>query len=154
MIVGIIKRFIIMRIVFITCFAIANFIMNLILIDKVDTQQFGQYETVATDITYKLSSGKETNIIFGTESVKIVDSYRLNRKERIEVLCFISYCFEQKNIDCSRTIQNLEGEVITHNLLYELRYKTDSTKDTDLDYIKDKRWYVNTATIIMQILGL
>lgn len=143
-----------MRIVLIICLSVTNFIINLVLINKVDTQQFGQYEFAASDITYKLSSGKETNIIFGTDTVKIVDSYRLNRKERIEVLCFISHCLKQKNIDCSRTIQNLEGEVITHNLLYEIGYKTESTKDTDLDYTKDKRWYVNTATIIMQILGI
>lgn len=128
--------------------------INVVLINTLNEREFVNYDIGGTNITYKHTTGKETNIIFGEESVKVVDSYTLNRKERLEVLCFIRYCLKEKDIDCNRTVQNTEGEMITHNFLYKLGYKPISTKDTDLDYVKDKRWYVNTATIIMQILGL
>lgn len=128
--------------------------INAVLISAVNEREFVNYDIGKMNITYKHTTGKETNIIFGEESVKVVDSYTLNRKERLEVLCFIRYCLKEKKIDCSRTVQNTEGEMITHNLLYRLGYKPISTKDTDLDYVRDKRWYVNTATVIMQILGL
>ena len=138
----------------IVCFSLVNFIVNIVMINGTDKQGFRAYDTTKNEITYKHTLGKDTKIIFGDESVKIVDSHELNRKERLEILCFIVYCFKEKEIPCSRTIQNLEGELITHNLLYKVHYKRDNTQDADLDYTKDKRWYVNTTTIIMQILGL
>lgn len=143
-----------MGIVLITASCIVNFIINAVFISMVNERNFERYDMSKTDITYKHTTGKETNIIFGEESVKVGDSYTLNRKERLEILCFIRYCLKEKDIDCNRTVQNMEGEMITHNLLYKLGYKPISTKDTDIDYKKDKRWYVNTATVVMQILGL
>lgn len=138
----------------ITAFCIANFMINVGLINAVNKRDFVNCDISKADITYKQTTGKEIKIIFGEESVKVVDSYTLNRKERFEVLCFIRYCLKEKEMDCSRTVQNMEGEMITHNLLYKFGYKPISTMDTDLDYVRDKRWYVNTATVIMQILGL
>lgn len=128
--------------------------INVVLINTVNEREFVNYDISKADITYKHTTGKEVKIIFGEESVQVVDSYTLNRKERLDVLCFIRYCLKEKEIDCNRTIQNMEGEMITHNFLYKLGYKPRNTKDTDLDYVKDKRWYVNVATVIMQILGL
>lgn len=128
--------------------------INVGLISMVSERDFSNYDISKADITYKHTTGKEVKIIFGEESVQVVDSYTLNRKERLDVLCFIRYCLKEKEIDCNRTVQNMEGEMITHNFLCKLGYKPISTKDTDLDYLKDKRWYVNTATVIMQFLGL
>lgn len=105
-------------------------------------------------VTYCLSNGKQINIYFSDEAAKIIDSYELSRNERIETVCFIKYYFKEKGIVCTRTVQNLEAEWAMHNFLYRINYQIESTKDADLDYIQDKRWYVNAATIVMQILGV
>lgn len=136
------------------CFSVVNFIVNLCLLDKVDKQNFENYDASKSKITYRLDSGEKIEIGFGKESVQIVDSYRLNRTERIEILCFISYCLEKKEIECVRTIQNLEGELIAHNLLYHLNYQTAHTQSADLDYREDCRWYVRATTTAMQIFGV
>lgn len=138
----------------IACCSIGNFIINQILIGDISQKGHETYQTEQNVITYSLSCGKEIEIYFFDESVRINESYCLSRSERLEVLCFIVYCCEQKGIACSRTIQSLEAEWIMHNLLYRINYKTESTKDVDLEYIRDKRWYVNATTIMMQILGL
>jgi len=135
-------------------FTLVNFIVNLHIIQEFKGQAYSDYNTDTEIITYKLQSGKEKDIRFGETAVVIVDSTDLTRKERIEVLCFISHCLKEKGIACTRTIQNMEGELVLHTFLCRINYKTDQTKDTDLEYTKDRRWYINAATTVMQILGL
>lgn len=136
------------------CFSITNFILNLQQINKVNERKYDYHLPNQNMVTYCLSNGKQINIYFSDEAAKIIDSYELSRDERIETVCFIKYYFKEKGIVCTRTVQNLEAEWAMHNFLYRINYQIESTKDADLDYIQDKRWYVNAATIVMQILGV
>ena len=151
---GIIRNIIRIGLVIVFCFSVVNFIVNLYLLDEIDKQNFKNYATSKSEITYRLVSGKEIKIKFGNESVQIVNSYCLNRIERIETLCFVSYCLDEKEILYTRTIQNLEGELIAHNFLYKLNYQPTHTQSADLEYIEDYRWYGRTITTVMQILGV
>lgn len=135
-------------------FTLVNFIVNLHIIQGFKGQAYSDYDTGSETITYKLQSGKEKDIRFGETAVVIVDSKNLTRKERFEILCFVSYCLKEKGIPCTRTIQNMEGELVLHTFLCRINYKSNQTEDTDLEYTKDRRWYVNAATTVMQILGL
>lgn len=133
---------------------LVNFIVNLHIIQTFKGQAYSDYDTGSETITYKLQSGKEKTIRFGESTFVIVGSRDLTKKERFEILCFVSHCLKEKGIPCTRTIQNMEGELVLHTFLCRLNYKTDSTENADLDYAKDRRWYVNAATTVMQILGL
>ncbi len=53
-----------------------------------------------------------------------------------------------------RSINNLEAELKLHAVLYELGVSKESTRDADLEYREDNRWYVRSATMFFQILGI
>lgn len=101
--------------------------------------------------TYQISNGKNVEVIYYSESLKIKDCYKLDRKERWELLTQI-YSDAGKNFD--RTIMNAEGELAAHCYLYRLGIKKASTMDADLEYKCDDRWYVRFASALLQILGV
>ena len=105
-------------------------------------------------IDSKLKTDNVVELVFDEDSVKIVDSYRLSYDERFEVLSFIKSYLNVKGIKNCRTIQNYEGELYFHSLSYNLGFIKESSKDADLEYQSDSRWYVRYASIVLQILGL
>ena len=52
-----------------------------------------------------------------------------------------------------REYDNMSAEWLGHNICYTLHIKRDSTRDVDLDYIKDSRWYVRAGAKALEILG-
>lgn len=109
--------------------------------------------TMAETTTYTLRTGKEVEVEFNRDSLKIKDCYLLGRQERLELLAYIktNEIVEEK---CRRTIGNLEGELVAHAYLYDLGIKKASTVDADLEYIEDPRWYVRFLTGMFQLLGV
>ena len=63
----------------------------------------------------------------------------------------INYANENE-IEIKRDIGKLEGEWYIHNVCYNLGIERGSTKDADLDFVQDARWYVNFATDVASLL--
>ena len=88
---------------------------------------------------------------FSTSNVKIKDSHKLNLTEIKAVVKYIRKYCNNKNISITRKDKELCGEIILHKWLYKIGYKRINTKDCDLDFMSDKRWYVN---ILSKLIGL
>lgn len=101
--------------------------------------------------TYQVSNGKNVEVIYFSESLKIKDCYKLSREERWKLLTQI-YSDAGKSFD--RTIMNVEGELAAHCYLYHFGIEKASTVDADLEYKSDDRWYVRLVSAILQILGV
>lgn len=86
--------------------------------------------------------------------MKIVDCYRLNRSERLETLHHAYSSLDVLGITTKRTIHSMEGELAAHAYLYDWGIEKASTKDADLDYMKDPRWHVRFVSAMLQILGV
>ena len=102
------------------------------------------------NVRFKLKSGKEITIQFGEKSAKVYNSYTANSKEEVkEIVLFIRWYAEQKGYEVVQAYTDMCGEYRLHNLIYWLGYKREQTGDSDLDYEKDKRWYVNGISKII-----
>lgn len=129
-----------------------NFIKECIVINSINNSvsKCGCFDTVS----YELADGKNVELVFDDDSVRIIDSYELNYEERLETITFIKKHLKQNGIRDLRTIQNYEGELYFHSLSYLLGICKGSSKDADLEYKSDSRIQVRVFTIIIQILGL
>lgn len=108
------------------------------------------YEEGNGNVSLTLKSGKEITIQFRDESATVYKGYTANGKaESIEIVSFIRWYAEQKGYEISQTYTEMYGEYRLHNALYRLGYKRKQTGDSDLDYEKDKRWYVNAVSKII-----
>ena len=114
------------------------------------------YENIETseNATYIVGNSKEVEVRFGEDSMKIVDCYRLNRSERLEILRYAYSSLDDLGIMMKRTIHSMEGELAAHAYLYDWGIEKASTRDADLDYAEDPRWYVRFVSAMLQILGV
>jgi hypothetical protein len=102
------------------------------------------------NVSLTLKSGKEITIRFSEKSATVYQGYTANGKaESIEIVSFIRWYVEQKGYEVVQAYTDMYGEYRLHNLLYRLGYKREQTGDSDLDYERDKRWYVNAASKII-----
>lgn len=102
-----------------------------------------------------LSDGQEIALQFGDESVKIVCSYeRGTAKDIFQTVQFVRYYATGKGYEIERDVTEMYGEVRLHNILYNFGYKRERTGDCDLDYIADRRWYVNVLSKAIGWFGL
>lgn len=96
------------------------------------------------------SDSRQIELIFNKTAVKVVRSYEIEDKSEIySVVRFICRYAAEHGIEITRENTDLYGEWKLHNLLYSMDYKRESTADADLDYIKDKRWYVNAMSKLL-----
>lgn len=86
--------------------------------------------------------------------MKVVDCYKLSKEESVEVASFIVDYLKTNNIESDRTVNNFVAEISLHSYLYKLGVEESSTKDADLEFDEDSRWYVKTGTILFQIFGI
>ena len=108
------------------------------------------YEEENGNVSLTLKSGKEIAIRFSEKSARVYDGYTANGKvESIEIVSFIRWYAEQKDYEISQSYTEMYGEYRLHNALYRLGYKRKQASDSDLDYEKDKRWYVNAVSKII-----
>lgn len=115
---------------------------------KINTADRAFFYSVQSDgsVRLDLNHGQTIDLYFSCDSAKIHDSYQIERRE--DILCIVLFVREyatEKGYAISRTNVQLYGELRLHNLLYDLGIEREHTADSDLDYMRDKRWYVNAA---------
>lgn len=77
------------------------------------------------------------------------DSYKVtSRYDRQKISMILS-----RTEGVSREYDNLSSEWLLHNVGYTLKINTESSKDVNLDYVKDSRWSVNALSKTLEILG-
>ena len=98
-------------------------------------------------------SGEEYKITFGKNAVSITDSYKIKtRADRLKVIKAIQNELRAQGLS-TRTTISMEGEWLLHNIVYQIN-GMQKAKDVDLDYEKDKRWYVAVPSEILGVTGL
>lgn len=81
-------------------------------------------------------------VVFGANSVKIVDSFRIERrKDRLTVIAAIRRESARRGFEMTRSVGDMEGEWLLHNIAYALGERRHA-QDVDIDYTGDRRWYV------------
>ncbi len=107
---------------------------------------------ILTDTTLEVS-GKQYEVIFSLSSVQIKNSYRITEKgERLAVLMAIRTELQRRGLS-TRKITSMEGEWVAHNIAYRT-WKNDAAKHVDLDYKKDRRWYVALISDLLGSMGV
>ena len=99
------------------------------------------------NVNLMLKSGQKVTIRLSEKSAMVYQGYTAKGKtESIEIVSFIRWYAEQSGYEVSQSYTEMYGEYRLHNALYRLGYKRKQTGDSDLDYGKDKRWYVNSIS--------
>lgn len=102
-----------------------------------------------------LQSGKSVDLHFCENNVEIADSYECRSIEDCyAVVLAIKGYAESHGIEIVRSNTDLVGELRLHNFLYQIGYKQNETGTADLEYICDRRWYVNVASRMIGWTGL
>ena len=103
----------------------------------------------------ELPSGTLVDLHFCHNNVKIEDSYKCKNIEDCYAVVLAIKCYAQSHdIEIVRSNTELVGELRLHNFLYRIGYKQNETGDADLEYICDRRWYVNVASRVIGWTGL
>lgn len=129
------------------------------------TQNNKIFNSTNTDFDYKeygngkvvlsLEEEKKITFIFGKNSVKVVDSYQAtSKRDSISVMMFIRYYAEKKDYVVLRSNTQIIGEYRLHNILYTFGYKREQTSDADIDFVGDRRWYVNMVSSVCGWIGI
>lgn len=108
-------------------------------------------EHIGNTVVYTTSNGNTAKITFGKSAVKIDKSYRFTKKERTEILCFIRRRLSMQGIKIS--LSDMSGEWAAHNVAYAFGVERERTADADLDYFKDKRFYVAAVSVAFGFMG-
>ena len=102
-----------------------------------------------------LPSGQIVDLHFRGNNVEVLDSYACNNIEDCYAVVLAIKSYAQSNgIEIVRPNTDLVGELRLHNFLYRIGYKQNETGDADLEYICDRRWYVNVASRVIGWTGL
>ena len=113
------------------------------------------YREERGEVLFVLKDADEVRLRFDENSVKIVQSYAHDGAENIfRMVLFVREYAREKGYEIERAVTEMYGEIRLHNILYRLRYKREQTGDCDLDYIADRRWYVNVFSKIIGWTGL
>ena len=92
------------------------------------------------------------NIVFSDDSVKVVDAYKLTKKERYETAIYIDSFWRNEGYHF-RSIESIEAEIYAHRIAYLLGIDKNRSKDADIDLIEDKRLYVKASYIALMAFG-
>ena len=112
------------------------------------------YERDGDVISLRLNDGVKVNLRFGNTSVKIEDAYRVSTiKDQTQVILFIRQYLSKQNQPLTRTVTDYVGEYRLHYRLYKWGYEEERTKDVDLEYEGDSRWYVNVCSRVLGFVG-
>ena len=102
-----------------------------------------------------LPSEQSVHLKFRNNHVKIKDSFQYQSIEDCyTIVMAIKKSANESGIEITRSNTDLVGELRLHNFLYNMGYKQTDTRDADLEYIKDRRWYVNEASRLIGWMGI
>ncbi len=122
--------------------------------NSIDTE-FDYEECGYSKVILSLEKGKKVTLVFGNNSVKVVDSYQAtSKRDSISVMMFIRYYAEKRGYVVLRSNTQIMGEYRLHNILYTFGYKKEQTSDADIEFVKDRRWYVNMVSSVCGWIGI
>lgn len=139
--------------ILITLIVLTNFVIITTHVYEYKNNTFN-VEEVSNEAFSQKVNDKDVVIIFSDNSVKVKDCQTLSKEERVEVVSFIIDYLESNDIFYDRTINNFVAELSLHSYLFKLGIAESSTKDADLEFVEDSRWYVRTGTLLFQIFGI
>ncbi len=126
---------------------------NLIQFNSTDNI-FEYAETERGRVILTLDRQRRVNITFHKSNAEVADAYLFSeRSDVIKIICFIRYYCEIHEIRLKRTNSDLYGEYRLHTILYDVDYNRAHTKNANIDYEKDDRWYVTATGKIIGWLG-
>ena len=140
-------------IILITLIVCTNFVIITTHVYEYKNNTFN-VERVSDETFSQKVNDKAVIIVFSSDSVKIEDCQNLSKEEQVEVVSFIIDYLKTNDIYYDRTINNFVAELSLHSYLYKLGIAESSTKDADLEFIEDSRWYVRTGTLLFQLFGI
>lgn len=112
-------------------------------------------------VRYKFAFGQSDEEIltvqveynFKSLSIHIKDSYLINSKmliqEFLNIIFQSPYFAQMRELGYNRSYSSLVSEWCAHNILYDLGYKRDQTKDADLD--QNESWIRKLGYAILSI---
>ncbi len=100
------------------------------------------------DVTDDISA----SVVFSSDSAKVIDAYKLTRKERYEAAIYID-SYWRKEGKHFRSIESIEAEIYAHRIAYLLGIDKERSKDADIDLMEDKRIYVKASYIALMAFG-
>ena len=113
------------------------------------------YYIKGSTASVQLPSGQSVDLHFRENNVEITDSHECKSIEDCHAVVLAIKSYAQSNgIEIVRSNTDLVGELRLHNFLYRIGYKQNETGDADLEYICDRRWYVNVASRMIGWTGL
>ena len=102
-----------------------------------------------------LQNQEEIRLQFGSDSVKIIQSFKHNDTKTIfQTVQFVRFYAQGKGYEIERDVTEMYGEIRLHNILYNFGYKRERTGDCDLDYAADRRWYGNALSKLIGWTGI
>lgn len=120
--------------------------------------EYGQgynYQVQGNTVALDFGNGMNVNLRFGENSVKIIDAYRVSTtKDQTQIILFVQSYLHKQGKELSRKVTDCVGEYRLHCKLYEFGYEKERTKDVDLEYDGDPRWYVNVCSRLLGWLGI
>ena len=113
------------------------------------------YYIEGSTASVQLPSGKNVDLHFRENNVEVSNSYVCNNiKDCYAVVLAIKSYAQSSGFEIVRSNTDLVGELRLHNFLYRIGYKQNETGNADLEYICDRRWYVNVASRVIGWTGL
>ena len=120
--------------------------------------EYGQgysYQQQGKIVVLYLGEDVRVELQFGENSVKITNAYCVSTiKDQTRVILFIQQYLDKQNRPLMRTVTDCLGEYRLHCKLYKWGYEEERTKDVDLEYERDTRWYVNVCSRLLGFTGL
>ena len=114
-----------------------------------------EFSELDDTVILRLENGTMVELQFGENSVKVVDAYRISAiDEQTEIILFVQSYVSNHGKELTRGLTDYIGEFRLHCKLYEWGYATAQTKDADLEYGNDPRWYVNLISRLIGLLGI
>lgn len=108
-----------------------------------------------SEVLLILQDNEEVRLQFRRDSVEIIQSYKHSDAEVVfQIVQFVRFYALGKGYDVKREVTEMCGEIRLHNIAYDLGYKREQTGDCNLDYIADRRWYVNAASKVIGWVGI
>ena len=111
-------------------------------INKYKQGQFSYADFGNGIVELTMASGEVVRLCFDKNSVK-------DRAEQVYLIAFVYFYGRKTDIKIERSVTDMLGELRLHNALYVVGYKRKNTADADLDYDRDRRWYVNFISKII-----
>lgn len=116
---------------------------------------FNYTETEKGRVELTLRQGERVTIEFDETSAIVWDAYRYDdRPMMVKIIRFIRYYCDKNGVEITRENSELWGELRLHTTLYKMGNRQSQTRNADIDYTSDERWYVNVVSRVLGRMGI